>query len=596
MTAEVPMRLPLLLCALLVTVRAAEKPDPSWWSLQPLQIVATPSVPAGGRNEIDAFLAARLAKDGAQFSPEAPPRVLLRRVTYDLTGLPPSPEQLEAFEKSKDADTYEKEVDLLLASPAYGEKWARHWLDIARYGESDGFEFDKPRPEAWRYRDWVITALNSDLSYRDFALQQIAGDILTQGNADAVIAASFLVCGPYDDTNRVTASENLRKVMRQDELEDIVGTTGQAFLGLTLHCARCHDHKFDPVSLQEYYQLASCFAGVGRGKRDIPGGAAFTVVPKDAPVVHALDRGSALKPLAAVRPGGIAALAGVPADFNLSENAPEADRRRALAEWITHPDNPLFARTIVNRVWFWHFGRGLVATPSDLGKNGGHPSHPELLDWLAAWFRDHGWSLKKLHRLILTSAAWRQSTGGTGSPVLYARMDRRRLTAEELRDAMLSVSGVLNSAAGGPPFQDFRMENKANTMHYHPEDRDAPEVNRRSIYRMWARGGLQPLLNAFDCPDSSVSTPARSSTTTPLNALTLLNSSFTFTMADQLAARLKKEAGHNAAAQIDRLFLLTTGRPPSDSDRQACLAVLEKHGLPAVCRVVLNSNAFLTVE
>ncbi len=585
------LRVLILLCAV-CAIRAEDAPDPSWWSLQPLAKVTAPPVPAGGRNEIDAFL----FSEGRNPAPEAPRRVLLRRLTYDLTGLPPSPEQLEAFEKANDAPAFEKEVDRLLAAPAYGEKWARHWLDIARYGESDGFEFDKPRPEAWRYRDWVIRALNADLSYRDFALHQIAGDVIAPDSPDAVTAASFLVCGPYDDTNKVTQSENLRKVMRQDELEDIVGTTGQAFLGLTLHCARCHDHKFDRVSLHEYYRIASCFAGVGRGPRELPGGAAFTVVPREAPVVHVLDRGSALKPREAVRPGGIAALAGLSPDFQLPEDAPESERRRALAQWMAHPDNPLFARTIVNRVWYWHFGRGLVATPGDLGKNGGRPSHPGLLDWLAGWFRENGWSLKKLHRLILTSAAWRQSSAGPAAVPHIIRVERRRLTAEELRDSILSVSGVLNPAAGGPPFKDFRMENRFNTMHYHPEDRDTPDVNRRSIYRMWARGGPQPLLNAFDCPDSSVSTPVRSSTTTPLNALTLLNSAFTFTMADHLAARLRKEAGSDPGRQVDRLFLLATGRAPEKAEHAACLTVLEKHGLPAVCRVVLNSNAFLTVE
>jgi hypothetical protein len=589
----------LLVCSLALNAgaKALEKPDPHWWSLQSLAAPVVPPSPTGGRNEIDAFLAADLTAEGRTFSPEAPPAVLLRRAAFDLTGLPPSPDDIAAFEKASAPDAFEKEVDRLLASPAYGEKWARHWLDIARYGESDGFEFDKPRPEAWHYRDWVIRALNQDVSYQDFARRQIAGDVLEPDNSDAVTAAGFLVCGPYDDTNKVTASENLRKVMRQDELEDMVGTTGQVFLGLTLHCARCHDHKFDPVSSREYYQFASCFAGVGRGQRDLPGGgAAFSVIPGEAPVVHALDRGSPLKPLDAVRPGGLAVLAGMPADFQLPDNAPEADRRRALAQWVTHPDNPLFARTIVNRIWFWHFGRGLVPTPSDLGKNGGPPSHPELLDWLAVWFRNNGWSLKKLHRLILTSAAWRQSSAGTASAAGYARMERHRLTAEELRDTILQAAGVLNPAIGGPPFKDFRMENKFNTMHYHPEDRDSPEVNRRSIYRMWARGGAQPLLNAFDCPDTSVSTPARSSTTTPLNALTLLNSRFTFTMSTHLAERLQKEAGDDPGRQVDRLFLLTTGHPATPDERAACLAMAAKHGLAAVCRVVLNSNAFLTIE
>jgi Protein of unknown function (DUF1553)/Protein of unknown function (DUF1549) len=592
--------IPLLLCitAAAAIGKPAETPDPQWWSLQPLKVVAPPPIPAGGRNEIDAFLAARLAAEGRTFSPEAPRAVLLRRAAFDLTGLPPSPDELATFEKASGDSAFAIEVDRLLASPGYGEKWARHWLDIARYGESDGFEFDKPRPDAWRYRDWVVRALNADMPYQEFARWQIAGDLLAPDDPDAVTAAAFLVCGPYDDTNKVTSSENLRKVMRQDELEDIVGTTGQVFLGLTLHCARCHDHKFDPVSLREYYQIASCFAGVDRGKRELPArsGLCFTVMPKEAPVVRVLDRGSALKPVDAVRPGGIAALAGVGPDFQLSENAPEADRRRALAQWITHPDNPLFARTIVNRVWHWHFGRGLVATPSDLGKNGGHPAHPELLDWLAHRFRSDGWSLKKLHRLILISAAWRQSSAGNGPAALYARMERRRLTSEELRDAMLAAAGALIPSSGGPPYMDFRMENKANTMHYHPEDRDAPEVNRRSLYRMWARGGPQPLLNAFDCPDTSVSTPARSTTTTPLNALALLNSPFTFAMAERLAGRLTKEAGGSLTQQITRLFLLTAGRAPAESERAACHSLAEKHGLAAVCRVAMNANAFLTIE
>jgi hypothetical protein len=297
-----------------------------------------------------------------------------------------------------------------------------------------------------------------------------------------------------------------------------------------------------------------------------------------------------------VAPGGLECLDG--GDFGLAADAPEAERRRALAAWLTRHDNPLLGRTLVNRLWHWHFGKGLVPTPNDLGRNGGEPSHAELLDWLAGWTRDHGWSLKELHRLLVTSAVYRQASAPRAEAAniddhLLWRMRPRRLGAEELRDTMLAVSGALNPQRGGPSFQDFRMENTANTMHYLAEDRDTPEVNRRSIYRMWARGGANPLLSVFDCPDASVSTPSRAVTITPLSALSLLNSPFTFAMADHGAARLHEEVGTDLKPQIVRLSWLAFARPPTleELDRNSVFA--KKHGLAALWRVIFNSNEFL---
>ncbi|HEX5104183.1 MAG TPA: DUF1553 domain-containing protein, partial [Pirellulaceae bacterium] len=327
----------------------------------------------------------------------------------------------------------------------------------------------------------------------------------------------------------------------------------------------------------------------------------FAVTPQEAPLAHVLIRGNPQQPGDVVSPAGIAVLPG--ADLGLPPDASDADRRRKLAEWIASEKNPLFARTIVNRVWHYHFGRGLVETTSDLGFNGGQPSHRELLDWLACELIDRDWSLKELHKLIVTSATYQQSSRPRAECLAVDADDRllwryspRRLEAEEVRDAMLAAAGRLNSAVGGPSFMDFRPYEYKSTQYYEPIDPVGPEFNRRSIYRMWARGGKNPLLDTFDCPDPSTTTPSRGSTTTPLQALSLLNNSFTLRMADLLAERLEQDRPGEAEEQVARAFELTCGRPASADEQTASTAFVRQHGLAAFCRVLLNTNAFLYVN
>jgi hypothetical protein len=327
---------------------------------------------------------------------------------------------------------------------------------------------------------------------------------------------------------------------------------------------------------------------------------AYAVTPKEAAVAHVLTRGSPFQPGEAVAPGGVAAIQGLEASFDVAKDAPEAERRVALARWIAHPDNPLFARVMVNRVWRHYFGQGLVKTPNDLGFNGGQPSHPELLDWLADEFRQTGWSLKRLHRLIATSATYRQSTlsRATGMKTdaenrLLWRHSPRRLEAEEIRDAILRIAGRLEEAGGGPGYRDFDMRLHKGSWFYDPLDPAGPEFNRRSIYRTWARGSLHPLLHAFDCPDPSTTTPARGVTTTPLGALSLLNTSFTWRMADQFAERLAAEAGKDAKAQVARAYRLAFAREPKAEELALSVEFIRSHDLPAFCRVLFNANEFV---
>lgn len=864
--------------------------DESWWSFQLLNNPVPPSVsnPQWVRNPIDAFVLHKLDVSGLKPSRPAPARQLIRRLSFDLVGLPPTPEDVANFARAYDQDpdrAVNDVVDRLLASPAYGERWARHWLDVTRYGESDGYEYDKLRPNAWRYRDWVIHALNDDLPYDRFAQLQIAGDLLAPKDADAITATSFLVCGAFDGL--LPQGDKMRQIMRQDEMEDLVGTVSQTFLGLTVNCARCHDHKFDPISQREYYQMAAALAGVHRGDRDLPpdqdpetfrqciaelnhliakleetvrrrfakrdksdledrapapqpiarwsfdqdlrdelghlngeakgdakidngalwldgktayvatapldhtltaktleawvkpanvdqrgGGVislqstdasrfdaivlgerepkrwmagsdgfartqsfegpeettaptefihfaivyqedgtvrayrngepygksykvespatfeagksqilfglrhgtaatdgrmfagwikqaalydraltpeevaasaqanfiseaqllakltpeqrhqrqswrdeiarqqaaldatlnqkAFAVTPSDAGVTYRLVRGSPFQPAEAVTAGGISAICGLNASFGVTTNSPEADRRVALAKWISRSDNPLFARVMANRIWYYHFGQGLVKTPNDFGFNGGPPSHPELLDWLAREFRRSGWSIKHLHKLIVTSAAYRQSTAPNSEAQqvdatnqLLWRHPPRRLEAEALRDAMLAVAGQLEPSTGGEGYRDFHMYLHKGSWMYDATDPEGPDFNRRSIYRTWARGSRNPLLSTFDCPDPSTTTPVRGVTTTPLGALTLLNNSFALRMADHFAHRLTKEVGDDPELQVARAFELAFAREPKSDEIAMSVDFIRENDLPAFCRVIFNANEFL---
>ena len=871
-----------------------------WWSLQRLARPAVPPTNEGSgpvTNPIDAFVQAKLAEQGLSLSPPAPPEVQIRRVYFDLIGLPPPPEVVEEYCSAPSEARYAEIVDRLLASSAYGERWARHWLDLVRFGESDGFERNAPRTQMWHYRDWVIAAFNQDLPYDEFARQQIAAAAYLKDPYEIAAAEGFLVAGVHNTV--VGSSRTMQLLARQDEIEDLIGNVGQTFLGLTLNCARCHDHKFDPISQQEYYQLVATFNGVNHGSRSVRsatdehdlqqriehrrqladellgieqpareaalrkslpasaandaaklaprlswtfdgglldrvaglslelhgdahlnagqlvldgngdfastgplpfnlpektleawleldnlnqqgggvisietlggeifdaivfaerepqrwmagsngfsrtqsfGGTAETVTaperihlaitwsstgsiacfrngepygqsyqasqpptfeagksrlliglrhsPADGNRLLAgrllgvqvhdrvltaneistaarlrglfvnepelvaelssqdqarrndlkqqletlaseigklearaqrevytqasaqpletffLPRGDVTKPGTTMLPGTTQALAAcVHSDFELAASAGDLERRRQFANWVTHPDNPLFHRVIVNRLWQWHFGNGFVATSSDLGFNGGQASHPELLDWLGGELQRGSYRLKPLQRLIVTSQTYRQ--GSAAKPEANRvdsdnrwlwRKSPVRLDAEVIRDSILAVTGKLNSEAGGPGFMDVTIVDKGDgTTYYLERDAEEPALNRRTIYRFSPRGGRSALLDSLDCPDPSTATPRRTVTTTPLQALSLLNSPFVLRMCGAFAEQARRQ-GDTTDERVEWMFRQTLNRRPSDEERRTASELADKHGLAAVARGLFNSSEFVTVR
>ncbi len=779
----------------------------TWWSFNSPQRPPVPKI-TGTSNPIDAFLLAKLREKGLDFAPRADPRTLLRRISFDLTGLPPSPDKLN--------EPYDKAVERLLASPQYGERWGRHWLDVVRFGETDGGEHNYERSNAWPYRDYVIDAFNRDMPYNQFVREQIAGDILFPGDRGRLAATGFLVSGPWDQVSVVLNKDPVMKMTaRMDELDDLVTTTCSTFLGLTVNCARCHDHKFDPIPSRDYYRVAAAFSGVGFGEKSVatateqaaydarakplksalgqkkaklgeiedkviarllrekyrafelsrkgerqrntlnpiynanwfspvaaryfrlvisgnagskarldrlelkPAGHMIErwVSPSDAsedkpvvididlgspkkvsemewscsldanqgdgaikiyrlesssdgkewatiassldhvgkneldlpvleeselksaltpearelravllkeidelqsrlsaipspPALYAantrkpekcflLERGSVQKHKEEVTPGALLAVKQVSSEFGLTPEASDADRRLALANWITDPRNPLTARVIVNRVWYYHFGTGIVNTPSDFGANGDRPSHPELLDWLATSFVEHGWSIKWLHRLILSSRAYQQSSAfnpsahsvDAGNRLVW-RMPLRRMDAEMLRDSILAVSGSLDMRLGGPSFRLHEQKGRGAFI-YHAMNNDGPGVWRRAVYRFAVRGGDRTLLDSFDCPDPSVATPQRTASNTPVQALALMNNEFVVRQAELFAERLEKEFPNDRTAQVRRAYLLALGRPPTPRDEMTATRFLKEQPMSLFCRALLNSNEFV---
>jgi hypothetical protein len=580
------------------------------WSLQEIKDSAdVGKSPAA----IDAFITARLAKDGLTLSREADRATLIRRLSFDLTGLPPSPEEVDAFVQNASPEAYSQVVERLLASPHYGERWGRHWLDVARYTESQGFEYDRIRNNAWHYRDYVIKSFNEDKPYDRFMREQIAGDVIEPVTSDGIVATSLLVCGPWDQAGNAQSNATQRAITREDELEDMLGVVGQSFLGLTVNCARCHAHKFDPIPHEDYYRLKSVFDGVKHGERSIVAGDACTTSKERAAVSYAgtrvqpaptrrLIRGEVNSPDEVVTPGALTAVTALNADFGLPADAPEAQRRLKFAAWLADPKNPLPARVMANRVWHLHFGQGLVSTPNDFGVSGARPSHPELLDWLAARFIESGWSVKALHRLILNSATWRQSSTFNAKAAacdadnaLLWRLSPRRLEAEAVRDAMLAVSGQLNPAMGGPGFRPFTIT-EFNAAFYQLVDRSEPEFNRRTVYRVNVNSGKDPLLDAFDCPDPSVKTPRRGVTTTPLQALELMNNPFVLRQAKMLAERASRKAGKDSAAAINAAYRLALGRLPTAEETTRATEAAASRSLASVCWALLNSTEFVYVR
>ncbi|MBM3875121.1 MAG: DUF1553 domain-containing protein [Verrucomicrobia bacterium] len=906
------------------------------WSLHPLVRPAVPRIQGSKfnvQNPVDAFIVAKLVEKKFAQSPEADARTLVRRLYFDLLGLPPKPEEVEAFVKEfspapplprspapdnardkgrlgeRERAAIEALVDKLLASPHYGERWARHWLDVVHYGDTHGYDKDKPRPNAWPYRDYVIRAFNGDKPYARFVQEQIAGDVLFPGTQDGVEALGFIAAGPWDLIGHAEVPETKidGKIARHLDRDDMVANTMSTFASLTVHCAQCHDHKFDPIPQADYYSLQAVFAALDRAdktydtdpaiarrradllakqrdlkpkldalnkqlaaaggrdlelldkliretkagaaaeerpefgwhsqisakqevvkwvqvdlgasvpveqvvyvachdnfnnigagfgfpvrfkveagddanfeqgvtmledqsKADVPNpgvsprsiaagrtarflrftatklaprqndfifalaevqaldksgrnlalGAAVTspdsieALPRwsrknltdgyyygagkgqpatkladlerqradlvarvaeasllaefathakttnevaaelaklPAPkVVYAgtvhhgsgsfrgtgpdggkpreirvLHRGDVKQPKEGAVPGALSCVSALPSHFSIPSSAAEGDRRAALAKWLSSPDNPLAWRSIVNRVWQHHFGHGLVDTPNDFGRNGARPTHPELLDWLACEFRDSGGSFKKLHKLIVMSATWRQAseTPGQGdaetrrraaSPAAPRprgpaaawidsdnrylwRQNRRKLDAESVRDSVLAVAGKLDPRMGGPAFQDFVIEKPEHSPHYeyHLHDPDDPRSHRRSIYRFIVRSQLHPFMTTLDCADPSISVSRRNESVSALQALALLNNGLMVTMSKHFAATLNT-AGGDTATQVKRAFTEALGRPPSAKEAGDLTAFANQHGLANACRLLFNLNEFAFVD
>jgi hypothetical protein len=863
-----------------------------WWSRKPLESQALPPGDRWCRNEVDRFVLANLRAKGLEPSEIAPALALVRRVTYDLTGLPPTPEEVARFEEDYAANpdkAYEAMVDRLLASPHYGERFARHWLDVAKYADTCGYDKDKLRPNAWPYRDYVIRSFNEDKTYAQFVQEQIAGDVLFPGTEDGILGLGFLAAGPWDFIGHVEVPESKidGKVARNLDRDDMLTNTMNTFCAVTIQCARCHEHKGDPIGQEHYYSLQAVFAAVDKadrpygldpevakkrvalesriqelemerkgiekkvqdeggevlaemetkikklqaavrpqGKRpefgyhsgiekrddrekwvqvdlgklveikkivlhachdDYGGiGAGFgfpkrfkvaasnnadfsqseTLVDQsgedfpnpglspldyevvssaryirvtatklaprtndfifaiselevldtggqnqasgsnvtsldsiEAPVrwrrsnltdnvwpaakdnsaasdlailekqkatilskletperkarlddtakelenakaeleklpvgkmvyaaatdfkprgnfkptggkprpIHVLHRGEVLMPKDPALPGTIPLAGQKDWKFNLPESHTEADRRVALAKWITTPDNPLTWRAVSNRIWQWHFEKAIVPTPNDFGGLGQKPTHPELLDWLAMEFRDNGGSFKHLHKIILMSATYRQTSTPSKSRdtaqakdaqnTLLWKMNRRKLSAEEIRDSILSISGKLDKTMGGEGYYLFALEKTAHSPHYeyHKFDPEDPNSHRRAIYRFIVRSQPNPFMTTLDCADSSQSTPVRNETLTALQALSMLNNKFTLSMARHFAKRLENESSR-PCQQIQLAHQLLTGRNANKVELDALLAFATKHGLPNLCRALFSLSEFTYLD
>lgn len=563
--------------------------DRDHWAFQPITRPKLPSVQQSERERsaIDTFIAARLAKKGLTLAPDADRPTLLRRLSLDLTGLPPTADELAAFVADESPDAYERQVDRLLASPAYGERWGQHWLDLARFADTDGFEHDKIRPEAWRYRDWVIKALNADLPYDQFVTQQLAGDMEQTGDSeseirdpksalpDAAVPTMFTLAGPdMPDVND-------QAERRHNLMNELTSTVGSVLLGLQLGCAQCHDHKYDPISQADFYRLRAVFEpAVPELKRDKP--ASVLAARSKSPTARLWIRGDHRRPGAEVPPGfpRIASDANESAAASSSGEPPQ-NVRLQFAAWLFRDSNPLTARVMANRVWQHHFGRGIFDTPSDVGLVNTGPTHPELLDWLAAELRDGGWSVKRLHREILCSTTYRQASRSSGADAaewarrlevdsgngLYSRFPRRRLDGETIRDAMLSSAGLLSTEQGGrgvmPPLPD-ELTITLLKGQWSPSKREADHY-KRSIYLFARRNLRYPLFEAFDRPDANASCPVRSVSTTAPQSLVLLNGDLTLLAAQHLAGRVSRETT-DPAERLRRIYLHVFSRAPSESD------------------------------
>lgn len=617
------------------------------WAFKRLQRVDPPvagTVDRWAKTEVDAFIAEKLNANGISPSPAATARTLVRRLYFDLHGLPPTPDQVQEFCVAYQADpsvAIAAIVDRLLNSHHYGERWARHWLDVARYADSDGQESDRDRPHAYRYRDFVIDGLNDDMPYDQFVRWQIAGDEYAPDLDEAVAATGFLAAGPSMKLEE-TFLERERLFNRYNELDDIVSTLGTGLLGLTVGCARCHDHKYDAFSAREYYRLMSVFHSGDRISAKLPSGEEgffFHDFDTDVRTTWLFRRSDFYDREIEVTlgfPSILSADRGAKeywAGAKQSVDQPKSTlQRRALAEWITDVDRgggPLLARVLVNRVWQHHFGQGQVRTSSDFGVRGDPPTHPELLEFLTSDFVANGWSIKRLHRTILNSATWQQSNHAIGQMMRHDRaaqidpqnhllwkMQPQRLESEVLRDAMLSVSGTLNRQTHGPGFKPY-IPPEANLARniqgggYPTDAKDDATTRRRSIYMFHKRLVPYPMFQAFDRPDLMVSCARRQDTTVAPQGLVLLNDGFVRAVAVDFAERLIASNGDDDRQLVQESFELSFSRMPSEaeSNRSAAFVSSQTNArsargesdprLQAVadfCQSLFGLNEFLYVD
>jgi mono/diheme cytochrome c family protein len=625
------------------------------WSFQPVRKPVPPNVKDGAwaTNPVDAFILAQLEQRGWHPAPPASRSEWIRRVSFDLTGLPPTPEDVDAFVADASPEAYERVADRLLRSPQYGERWAQHWLDVVRFAETEGFEYDRHIPDAWRYRDYVIDALNRDKPFDRFVVEQIAGDEVAPQDPECLAATTFHRLGPV----RRNAGNPDIALSRNEVLTERTDIIGSAFLGLTVGCARCHNHKLEPIAQKDYYRLQAYMAAteehnialasaeeqasweaksetfrkeVARLKKEAKGASGDELTRLTARIdeledqmppplatipstwndfsqrteIHVLKRGVWENKGEAVGPRPLGVL--------LPDDEPELpagvnDPRTRLAHWLVAPSHPLTARVFVNRIWQQHFGAGLVRTVNDFGVKGDRPSHPELLDWLAATFVENGWHVKPIHRLLVLSNTYRQSSR---APLATApaqsdpenrflwRFNRRRLSAEEIRDAMLAVAGRLNLEAGGPSVM-IPVDPGLVRLLYKPTQWQVAasrgEHDRRSIYLIAKRNLRLPFFETFDAPALLTSCARRESSTHAPQALEMLNGALSNDLAAAFAGRLEHESGGDRARLVAQAFRRALGRPPTEAEQALGLEFLRDQTAKEFALAMFNLNGFLYV-
>jgi hypothetical protein len=583
--------------------------DRDHWAFEAFQSPPLPAehVVGWSRNPLDRFIDARLRKENLRPQPSASRRVLIRRLSFNLLGIPPTPGAVQRFVEDTRPEAYERLVDRYLASPRYGEQFAQQWLDLARFAETDGFEHDKVRQKAWQYRDWIVSSLNANIPYDRFLSLQLAGDLLEPQSETSRIATAFGLSGPdMPDIN----SQDER---RHNVLNEMTSTVSAVVLGLQAGCAQCHDHKFDPISQADFYRLRAIFEpslSVERNK------SLETLVESKATSVisRVWVKGDWRRPGAVVQPGFLRVLTpslSAPSDL-------DGHPRVAFAQWLTGEAAPLVSRVMVNRIWQSHFGRGLSETPSDFGVIGDSPSHPDLLNWLADDFR-RDWDMKRLHRMIVLSSVYRQTSASSGNErvdswreslqadpdaVLLSRFPRQRIRAEMVRDAMLVAADTMNWQQGGPGIRPpLPAELRITLLPKQWEvTADVTEHSRRSIYVFARRNLRYPVLESFDRPDANASCDKRAVSTTASQALFVLNSQFAWDLALRLANRVKQVTPTDEASQVTRMFQFTLSREPSQTELAESLEFLRNADrspvapLTELALVLFNCNEFYYID